>query len=211
MVTRKYRWGVVSVWLVVGIVGVSCAIVGMRWEDYVRAPLPDAAQYRDAAPPTNQIILDFEANRPGLENPPFADPQDERIGKSMRVIGVMVDGHAYAYSVKALSIPRRFGYGADKRELVRRHVVNQLLGDTAVSITYCDISACARVFKADHQTETLPLAVGGASNGKLVLSYNGKRYMHNDKKIPLTDCPFEVTFWGDWLSRHPDSRIYLGG
>lgn len=211
MVARKYRWGIASVWVVVGLVALGSVGVGMRWRDYVQSPLPDAAEYMDAAPSSDVVVVDFEVNRPGLEDPAFADAKDPRITNAMRVIGLVIDGQAYAYSVKALSIPRRYGYGTDRLELARRHVVNQLIGDTAVSVTYCDISACARVFKMDNQSQALPLSVGGASNGKLVLSYGGKKYLHANKKIPLADYPFEVTFWGDWVAHHPDSQIYLGG
>ncbi len=208
---RHYRWGIISIGMVIGSMALGSAVVAVRWYRDAHAPLPDAVEYRDAAPPSDAVVLDFQVNRPGLVNPAFADPEDPRIINSMRVIGVVVDHQAYAYSVKALSIPSRLRYGTDKRELARRHIVNQLLDTTAVSVTYCDISGCARVFKLDHQTGALPLSVGGLSNGKLVLSYHGKNYLHKDEKIPLADYPFEVTFWGDWVSRHPDSRIYLGG
>jgi hypothetical protein len=58
--------------------------------------------------------------------------------------------------------------------------------------------------------EGLPLGVGGLRGGRMVLLYAGKHYMQDSPTIPLKDVPYEMTTWGDWVSRHPTSRIYLG-
>jgi hypothetical protein len=209
MVTRRLRWGIASVWVLVGLASTWTLGVGMRWRSYVRSPLPEVIWYEEHEP-VSEVPVTLEVNRPGMENPPFADAQDERISRAMRVIGVLINGEAYAYSIKALSIPPGW-VGTDVFELARRHVVNQLLGTTAISVTYCDMSTCARVFKMEDRSHALPLGISGARGERMVLQYADKQYMQDSKQIPLEDSPFEIMTWGDWVSRHPASRIYLGG
>lgn len=208
---RKLRWGIASIWVIACLAVFVPAGAGLRWHRYVGSPLPGATAFRAALPPTDDVELDYEVNRLGLANPSFADARDGRISRSLKVIGLVVDGQAYAYSVGAMSFPPRRQARADLRETARRHVINQLLGTTAVSVTYCDMSMCARAFRVDNQERELPLTVGGVTNGKMVLYYNGKKYLQMSKRIPLTECPVQVTNWGDWLADHPNSQIYLGG
>jgi hypothetical protein len=209
-VKRKQRWGVASVWAIVGLVSLWCVGAGIRWQWYVRSPLPGADMYHHAVADAETVVLDVEIDRPGIENPPLVDAQDKRVANSLNVIGVVVNGRAFAYSVKALSVPPDFRDFSELCAYAQRHVVNQLVGDTAVSVTYCDITKCVRVLTKDKQSRVLPLGVRGASHGKLVLAYANRPYVQDSPKIPLADHPFELTFWGDWVSRHPTSQIYLG-
>ncbi len=187
-----------------------CIGVGIRSQFLAGSPQSDAARHQRPAANPELIALDMEVNRPGIENPAWHDPQDTRIRKSLNVIGIVVHGHAYAYSIPALSVPTSAASFAELCSFTQRHVVNHLLGDTAVSVTYCDVARSVRVLKAEHQSASLPLGVAGASRGQIVLSYDGTWYRQDSANLPLADHAYEVTYWGDWVSRHPTSRIYLG-
>jgi hypothetical protein len=210
MVTRRLRWGIASILVVVGLLSIGSVSAGICWRSYVRSPLLNAEPYQAQELPAGVIDIEFEVNRPGMNNPPFANAREERIAHSLSVIGLIVNGEAYAYSITALSVPTALAFSPEICELARRHVVNQLLGTTAISVTYCNLARCGRVFRMEDQSQALPLGVGGLRGGRMVLLYAGKHYMQDGPKIPLKDFPYELTTWGDWVSRHPTSRIYLG-
>jgi hypothetical protein len=204
----KYAWCP----FVVSVVLVGCAAANLSWQSYVRSPLHDmhlscdvtagnAGRAEPAAP--TQILMKI----PGVCQPEFAGQHDPRISDATRVIGIVVNGQAEAFAVDALSMP--LGQLFD-RNLARRHVVNQLIDDVAVSVVYCDTSRCVRVFSQPQQSRPLELSVGGLCNGRMLLVYDGKQYYQNSQKIPLPDADYELTTWSNWKTRHPDSQIYLG-
>ncbi len=206
---RHYR-KVVLVLLAGVLIAATAGAAYFWWQSYVRSPLHDTilvarqgAIEEEPEPVPTEILL----NVPGVTQPTLAQPNDPRIKDTMRVIGIVVDGRAWAYSVKALGIP---SVGMFKMAYASRHVVNQLIGNTAVSITYCDASRCARVFYRPNQTHWLNLGVGGVFHGQMLLCYEGKQYLHQSQDVPLPDLPYEVTTWKRWKERHPDSQIYLG-
>ncbi len=205
-------WRSVLIPLAAAVILAGCAAANYAWQSYVRSPLPDTALLtRDAvdqadcldeAAPT-EILM----NVLGIYEPEYATLHDRRITDAMRVIGIVINGRALAFSVRALSMPAGLPFSASQ---TRRHVVNQLIGDTAVSVTYCDTSHCARVLSRSHQSRWLELGVGGICNGQMLLCFEGQQYYHNSREIPLSDVDYEVTSWSKWKARHPASQIYLG-
>jgi hypothetical protein len=121
------------------------------------------------------------------------------------VIGVAAGGHCRAYLVRALA------------SAPRAHVVNDVLGGEAVSVTYCNIYRCARAFSGGAGVEPLDLSQGGLAQGTLVLLARGYHYRQDSGEamdplappFPYPPYPAEETTWGEWRRAHPDSDVYL--
>lgn len=136
---------------------------------------------------------------PGIRDP-ILQPASEAVpNEDMEVLGVTVEGHARAYSVQALS------------RGPTSHVVNDVIAGIPVSVTFCDMTHCARVFTKSGSSAALDLAVGGLRQGKMVLLVDGREFVQDDDGIPLDDVPHEQMTWTEWKTTHPDSEVYLGG
>jgi hypothetical protein len=112
------------------------------------------------------------------------------------VIGVVADGIARAYSIKAMS-----GMSS--------HVVNDVIGTTPVSVTYCDRTNCARAFTADTPGQPMSLAVGGFSDDEMLVRYQEQMYKQSSPDIPLTEYECQITTWNAWLEQHPDTKVLI--
>ena len=130
-----------------------------------------------------------------------ARPKDE-----MLVIGVVENGKAKAWSLESLLRPEN-------------HVYNdQLFGPNGLSITFCDIADCVKVFSRDDGKPTR-LGQGGPHSsrpGKMLVVADGKQYWQDTGEplyngappFPLKEVPHERTTWGEWKAKHPDSALY---
>ncbi|MDG2126772.1 MAG: DUF3179 domain-containing (seleno)protein [Fuerstiella sp.] len=110
------------------------------------------------------------------------------------IIGVVADGIARAYSIKAMS-----GMSS--------HVINDVIGTMPVSVTYCDRTDCARAFTGDTPGQPLSLAVGGFSDSEMLVRFGGEMYRQSSPDIPLTEYECELTTWKKWLERHPGTKV----
>lgn len=122
------------------------------------------------------------------------------------MIGVVAGGRSRAYLVRA------FCRGPAS------HIVNDVLGGTAVSVTYCDQRDCACVF-AGEGAEPLDLRQGGLQAGQMTLRAAGVRYGQESLSpedaegappFPYVAHAFERTTWGAWRGAHPGTEVYLG-
>jgi hypothetical protein len=130
-----------------------------------------------------------------------ARPKDE-----MLVIGVVENGKAKAWSLESLLRPEN-------------HVYNdQLFGSNGLSITFCDIADCVKVFSREDGKPTR-LGQGGPHSsrpGKMLVVADGKQYWQDTGEplysgapaFPLKEVPHERTTWGEWKAKHPDSALY---
>lgn len=132
----------------------------------------------------------------GLQQPPQQQGAAAALPGDERIVGVIVDGAARAYSLKAMSG-------------MRSHVINEVYGETPLSVTYCDRTDCVRVLTTDSPGQTIPLATGGFAEGQMLLKLGPDMYAQNSKEIPLADYEFEVATWQDWISRYPDSTVFI--
>jgi len=110
------------------------------------------------------------------------------------VIGVVAEGVARAYSIKAMS-----GMSS--------HIINDVIGTMPVSVTYCDRSNCARAFTGDAPGQPMSLAVGGFSDDEMLVRYQEQMYKQSSSDIPLTEHECRITTWNEWLEQHPDTRV----
>ena len=142
MVSEKLRWGIVTVWAVVALTAIAAVGVGAWWRHNIRSPIGHV-DVEEPTSDTKGLATGLELYRPGIANPVFVAPTDSRLSSELPVIGIVVEGRSFAYSIPALSMPTELESVTSVYDLARRHVVNQLIDDKAVTVTYCDLSHCA--------------------------------------------------------------------
>ena len=112
------------------------------------------------------------------------------------IIGIEVGGRYRAYLIKSLSY-------------IECHIVNDLIDDVPVSVTYCDRKDCIKVYSSTTRGKIIDLSLAGIFKDDLILQFGGKTYEQSAEKIPLLNYSFERTTWKQWKEAHPDTDIYL--
>jgi hypothetical protein len=149
----------------------------------------------------------------GIREPETFSATEIAISDDAMVIGVSIGNRHRAYVVEALSPP--FGFDirtADNdqiQKVLARHVVNDLIDDVPVSVTYCDMNKCIRVFGGNGNS-SLDLAISGRKDKKMELMLYRKQFLQDASNAPLKDIPFEHTTWREWRFKHPDTDVYGG-
>lgn len=123
------------------------------------------------------------------------------------VIGVEAGGHHRAYTIRALRNPRF-------------HIVNDLIGGVPVSVTYCNITDCTRVYTGQGDAP-LPITQAGLSEEGMLVRTGGVDYEHQTGRavgsspsaapFPYEQSPWTRTTWGEWKRLHPGTDLYRGG
>ncbi len=165
---------------------------------------------------------------PGLSTPfitpPVVRPETRPAGEAdladdTEVIGVVVNGKARAYVVRAFSSPFH-------------HVVNDVVNDRPISLAYCNQTDCMKVFQGDAPAdragdapadglgaaEPLQLFLVGMYEGRLMLKAGPGSYYHDTCEPISGDTPaFPYrehaslrTTWRKWRDSHPETDVYLG-
>jgi len=181
--------------------------VGATWyvvRSRVRATPAPERQRLDLAPsvatPRDPADTFDEVDLPGESSPRLVSASDANISVSDVVIGISVNGQHRAYTIRALS-------------RVDQHAVNDLFGNVPVTVTYCDLRDCVRVFTSDDDSERLGIGVSGyrrTKNGGLILSHKGKQFRQEGDDLPFGRMKFERMRWLDWVAAHPDTLLYDG-
>ena len=135
---------------------------------------------------------------PGIRQPSTVPVAEATLADDARVIGVTAGGRHRAYSVQVMSG-------------MTSHVVNDLVDDVPVSVSYCDQTDCTRVFAGRPGSSPLELSTGGWVRGEMALRYGDQQYSQTATDIPLQDHPFVVTTWKEWREQHPDTDVFVGG
>lgn len=145
---------------------------------------------------------------PGVETPPARPAGRAALGDDEPVIGVEVGGKARGYHQRSLSG-------------TTRHIINDLLGGKAVTVTYCDLDDCARAFSGGDRATPLDVAQAGLLDGRMLVRVGDVAYFQSSAQVaehgpdspapPFPYAPLLVTrtTWGDWKARHPDTDVYV--
>lgn len=180
-----------------------------------------------AAPPTTDPALTPDSNRvyrdarkdggpgkdgiPSIDRPRFQDPAaaDRHLDDGDRVIGLYLDGEARAYPQEIL---------------VWHEIVNDEVAGRGIGVTYCPLTGTAVGFdlgSAKRQpTERRPteLGVSGKLLNSNVVLYDrdtGSEYSQilgagidgPNEGRGLAEVRLFWTTWGQWKTRHPDTRV----
>ncbi len=204
--TGLRRWRNVAAWRLVAAVVVIEAVAVVSIYGYEWLTLR-AKQNRTAfnAKPAGSSWWKFEAE--GILRPPALKAEEAGLAENEEVIGVEAGGKARAYRLGAFLDPPS-------------HVVNDLLEEVPVSVVYCDIADCTRVYAGPKGAGPLDVSQAGLLDGEMILKIGGVMVRHqSDTPLdpgagpPATRyevLPTTRTTWHEWKRRHPETDVYVG-
>ena len=186
-----------------GALGVAAIAVWLAAGSIERRPLDDVpsnAEPEPQIPDAANMATPFMT--PGVRRPLAVAAGEAQLDDDTEIIGVTVAGVNRAYVVTALSS-------------TSTHIVNDVIQDRAVSVTYCDRTDRARIFKVPDKTAPgkqtiIALSLLGWNGDQMLLQLDGESYAHDAVEIPLTDVPFERTTWEKWKAAHPQTDVFTG-
>jgi Protein of unknown function (DUF3179) len=141
----------------------------------VLAVAPGCTVQQDEKPPTiaavpKEAVSFREILVAPLERPGTLAAKDAGLPPDEKVIGVVVGGKARAYRVKAM-------------EGRSQHLVNDLIAGVPVSVAYCNLTECVRVYTGPAGSGPLDLAVAGLLNDEMVLKVGDTPYFQGSGKL----------------------------
>lgn len=134
---------------------------------------------------------------PGISNPQLLTADAVSLADEALIVGFVVNDQARAYVIEALTP-------------AEAHVVNELCGQTPISVTYCPGTKAVRVFSGKPAEAPLALAATNLPDAGLSLVLDGQTYEHSSGTIPLDDVDFVQTEWIAWKTEHPDTQVFVG-
>lgn len=126
-------------------------------------PTPVAAVPKETA--SFREILAAPVERPGT-----LAAKDAGLAPDEKVIGVVVGGKARAYRIKAM-------------EGRSQHLVNDLIAGVPVSVAYCNLTECVRVYTGPAGSGPLDLAVAGLLDNEMIMNVGGAPYFQGSGKL----------------------------
>ena len=141
---------------------------------------------------------------PSLDYPVFVTADDATYLKRRdRVLGVSIKGVARAYPIRILNY---------------HEIVNDVVGGTAVAITYCPLCGTGAAFEATINGDSYEFGVSGLLYNSDVLMYDRntgslwsqlmvRAVTGPMKGTRLQQLPLSHTSWQDWLERHPETEV----
>jgi hypothetical protein len=133
---------------------------------------------------------------PGLENGRFYAAEEVIIPAETMVIGVEVGGSFRAYLPGGMND-------------IDQHVLHDDFNGEPITVAYCNMSDCARVFvRGDVAADQIHM--GGWNGVAMLLLIDEKRYVQSDQEMPLDEYPIKRVTWFEWKTAHPETTIYVG-
>lgn len=142
-----------------------------------------------------------------ISHPRVVDAKESELRDDESVVGLVVGGKPRAYRLGAFRHPSG-------------HVVNDLIGEVPVSVVFCDLSDCLRVYTDPQGSTPLGIEVAGRNGSDMIVRLNGVLYDHasglsvapEEGRIafPYTKLAPTRTTWKEWVRRHPDTDVYEG-
>jgi hypothetical protein len=176
---------------------------------------PQGDEPFDQPPPSGSVPAPVEQREvflsEGFRLPPTVPAAEAgaAIGDDDEVIGVVAGGKARAYRMPAMRIPTR-------------HIINDVVGGVAVSVTYCNLRQCVRGFGGIPGETPLELWQAGLLGDRMVVKVGGVSYLQETGKVvecdsgrpavpfPYAEYPLVQTTWKEWKRRHPETDVYVG-
>ena len=141
---------------------------------------------------------------PSIDNPIFAGIQDSKfMSDSDIVIGLDINGETKAYPLFIL---------------VWHEIVNDKVGNTPVSVTYCPLCYTSQVFERIIDYQEVEFGTSGKLYNSNLLMYDRltESYWSQALGMAVTGklsgyqldlVPFDLITWGDWKILHPDTLV----
>jgi len=191
-----------SPWLLIGVAGLAVLLlVGIVVS--LGGGGDDQPAHLPSSIPTSMTNTPFLA--PSIDRPPTVTAANARVPDEAEVIGVSVGGKNRAYLVRAFDQPFW-------------HVVNDVVGDVPITVTYCDRRDHVRLFTSPQRGVPLNLMLAGWVDSKMMLRIGSISFIQDaappaggQGSPPLSSgVPYERTSWKAWRTAHPDTDVYVG-
>ena len=141
---------------------------------------------------------------PSIDNPVFTDVSDSQfMSDSDTVIGLEINGEVKSYPIFIL---------------VWHEIINDKVGGTPVSVTYCPLCYTNQVFERIIDGQEVEFGTSGKLYNSNLLMYDrhtgsywsqalGMAVKGELSGYQLNLVPFDVITWGDWKKLHPDTMV----
>lgn len=141
---------------------------------------------------------------PSIDNPVFVDVLGSHfMSDSDTVIGLEINGEVKAYPIFIL---------------VWHEIVNDKVGETPISVTYCPLCYTNQVFERVINGKEVEFGTSGKLYNSNLLMYDrftesywsqalGMAVKGELTGYQLNLIPFDVITWGDWKTLHPDTMV----
>lgn len=143
---------------------------------------------------------------PSIDNPKFitVEQADSYLSDNDLVLGVSLKGETRAYPLQIL---------------VWHEIVNDVVGETPVAVTYCPLCFTNQVFnRTTAEGEILEFGTSGKLyNSNLVMYDRNTSSLWSQAMAQsitgeysgtnLERIPFDLTYWSDWKQLYPDSLV----
>jgi hypothetical protein len=143
---------------------------------------------------------------PGVRQPATLKPHEANLPDDEPVIGVSAGGRQRAYRTKAMMA-------------LTNHVINDLLGNVPVTITFDDRTERAQVFTAESGGRALEVWMAGYYDG-MILRFEGHYFRQDTGRFmappgeqteqALGTLPHTRTDWKTWYTTYPETDVYVG-
>jgi hypothetical protein len=166
--------------------------------------------------PDMDIITMRAYHGPGIQQPPTHPAAAASLHDDEEVLGIVAGGRSRAYRVSAMA------RGPEE------HIVNDVLAEVPITVTYCDISRCSRAFTGPERGVSLDVRQGGlymrdksgVGERRMMLEIGGTNFFQDSGQpveprpglsaLPYPDYPLVRTTWGAWKQSHPETDVYEG-
>ena len=185
------------------VVAIVCLAAGLitwtnpatRADGTRRVSIDEVATHRTKKQGRRRRSLQMLVDYPAVVNPKLFAVKSVKLSPSTEVIGVDVAGEFCAFVLDAMVNPRH-------------HVVNLILNNKPLSVTYFNLADSVRVVTGDGH-EPIPLRVGGLdAASQMLLLLDGKRYGQLSNELPLVDHEFVRMPFAEWAKLHPTTAVY---
>ena len=141
---------------------------------------------------------------PSIDNPVFANISDSNfMDDSDIVIGLEINGDVKAYPLFIL---------------VWHEIVNDMIGDTPVAVTYCPLCYTSQVFERVIDGQKVEFGTSGKLYNSNLLMYDRLTGSYWSQSLgmavtgplsgsQLKTIPFDLITWGDWKKLHSDTLV----
>jgi hypothetical protein len=155
--------------------------------------------------PLNQIVSGGPPRDgiPSIDNPKFVSANDASLQDSDLVLGLNINGDIRAYPLNIL---------------VWHEIVNDVVGDIPVAITYCPLCFTNQVFERTIDGQVVEFGTSGKLYNSNLVMYDriseslwsqalGQAIAGEHAGKKLKRVPFDVAFWSEWKTLYPESKV----
>jgi hypothetical protein len=159
----------------------------------------------NAIVPLNQIVSGGPPRDgiPSIDRPKFVSAEESGLQSGDLVLGLEINGDVRAYPLDIL---------------VWHEIVNDVVGGEPVAVTYCPLCFTNQVFERTIEGEVVEFGTSGKLYNSNLVMYDRSTESYWSQAMSqaivgeraghvLERVPFDVAFWEDWKSIHPDTKV----